>query len=158
MDLRDFQRIFLQVFKYGIIGVASTLIQSVVFYILAMTVLGCLTADDIVVKIFGCGESDIADSVRAVRFAIATGIGFTFANVFCWLMNRVFVFTPGKFKWHVEFAMFFGVSALAMVLATIVSSALINWCGLMTSLAVLIEIMMSFALNFFARKFFIFKG
>ena len=38
------------------------------------------------------------------------------------------------------------------------SSALIRWCGLMTTVAVALEIAVSFLVNFFVRKFFIFKG
>ena len=98
------------------------------------------------------------DAVRAWRFAVATGIGFVIANVFCWLMNRWFVFRPGKFRWYVEFVMFFGAATLATVIALGLSSGLIHFVGLMTSAAVLIEIVASFLINYFTRKFFIFRG
>ena len=73
-------------------------------------------------------------------------------------MNRAFVFRPGRFRWPVEFAMFFGVATLATVVALGLSSALIRWCGLMTTIAVAVEVVVSFLVNFFVRKFFIFKG
>ncbi len=89
---------------------------------------------------------------------VATAAGFTVANVFCWLMNRVFVFRPGKFRWYVEFGMFFGVAAAATMIALAVQSALIKCAGMTTTAAVAIEIAVSFMLNFFTRKFFIFRG
>ena len=96
--------------------------------------------------------------MRAFRFSLATAVGFVLANIFCWLMNRWFVFRPGKFAWYVEFGMFFATSTVATVIALGVSSALIGWFGLMTTLAVFIEVIVSFLVNFFVRKFFIFKG
>ena len=92
------------------------------------------------------------------RFAAATAVGFVVANVFCWLMNRAFVFKPGKFRWFVELAMFFGASTVATVVALLLSSALIRYAGLMTTFAVVIEVVASFLVNFFVRKFYIFKG
>jgi hypothetical protein len=54
--------------------------------------------------------------------------------------------------------MFFGVAAIATAFALVVQSALIRFMGVMTSAAVVIEVVVSFLLNFFARKFFIFRG
>ena len=150
---------FWQFVKYGVIGVMATLVQTGVFYLLATTCLKSLGAGDVMVKYLGFAEAGgITDGVRAFRFSLATAAGFVLANVFCWLMNRWFVFRPGKFSWQVEFLMFFGVSTAATVIALGTSSALISWCGLMTTLAVVIEVLVSFLVNFFIRKFFIFKG
>ena len=136
----------------------ATLVQTGVFYILATTCLKCLGADDVAVRYFGLDAAAVTDGVRALRFAVATAIGFFIANVFCWLMNRWFVFKPGKYRWYVEFAMFLGTSTVATVIALGVSSAMISCFGLMTTLAVFIEVICSFLVNFFVRKFFIFKG
>ena len=150
---------FWQFVKYGAIGVMATLVQTGVFYLLATTCLKCLGADDVMVRYLGFSAADgLTDGVRAFRFAFATSVGFIVANVFCWLMNRWFVFRPGKFRWYVEFGMFFATSTVATVIALGVSSALIGWFGLMTTLAVLIEVVVSFLVNFFVRKFYIFKG
>ena len=149
---------FWQFVKYGAIGVMATVVQTGVFYALAVTCLKCLASDDVAVRLLGFAASDVSDSVRAVRFAAATAVGFVAANVFCWLMNRAFVFKPGKFRWFVEFAMFFGASTVATVVALALSSALIRYAGLMTTLAVVIEVVVSFLVNFFVRKFYIFKG
>ena len=149
---------FWQFVKYGAIGVMSTAVQALAFYILATTVLKCLKADDVAVKLFGFPAASVSDAVRALRFAVATMLAFSVSNVFCWLMNRAFVFRAGKYRWLVELALFVAVSALAMILATALSGFLITRFGLMTTMAVLIEVAVSFLFNFFIRKFVIFKG
>jgi len=149
---------FWQFVKYGVIGVMATLVQTGVFYLLAVTCLKCLKADDVAVVYLNFPAAEVTDALRAVRFSVATAVGFILANVFCWLMNRWFVFKPGKFRWYAEFGMFFGTSTIATVIALGLSSALISWAGLMTTLAVFIEVVVSFFVNFFVRKFFIFKG
>ena len=147
---------FTQFVKYAIIGVLSTLIQVIVFYLLASTVLKCLTADDWAVRFLRLPAANVSDALRATYFFVATALAFGVSNIFCWLLNRLFVFTPGRYRWYIEFVLFVGVSALAMVLATFVSSWLIYSLGVMTSLAACAQIIFSFALNYVARRFLIF--
>ena len=154
---------FAQLVKYGVIGVMSTVVQMVGFYVLAATCLKCLTADDWAVRLLRLpsvaftGEEPWYAS-RGMLAAAATAIGFVFANIFCWLMNRWFVFRPGRYRWYVELGMFFGASTLATVIALGIMKFLIDQFGLMTTLAVVVEIIVSFFVNFFIRKFLIFKG
>jgi len=149
---------FWQFVKYGVIGVAATCVQAAVFYALAASWLKCLGSDDWAVRLLGLPAADVTDAVRALRFSVATALGFVVANVFCWLMNRWFVFRAGRHVWYVEIALFFAVSATAMLLATVLSGVLISRLGLMTSIAVVVEVVVSFLFNFFIRKFVIFKG
>ncbi len=149
---------FWQFVKYSVIGVMSTCVQLAVFYALAATCLPCLKADDWAVRCLGLRAADIADAVRAWRFAAATAGGFAVANVFCWLMNRWFVFRGGKFSWYVEFMCFVSVSAVAVAIATAISGWLIGRFGMMTSFAALVEVVVSFLINYFIRKFVIFRG
>ena len=149
---------FAQFVKYGVIGVLSTCVQMIGFYLLAATCLKCLGSDDWAVRFLGLPSVEVSDGVRAFRAAVATAGGFTVANIFCWMMNRLFVFKPGKFRWYVEFLMFFGVAALATVVALGVQSLLIKYFGMMTTAAVIVEVVVSFLMNFFVRKFVIFKG
>ena len=152
-----------QFVKYGTIGVLSTLVQLAVFYLLASTCLKCLEPTDWAVRFLGCpavaftGEEPWYAS-RWLLAAVATAIGFTVANVFCWLMNRWCVFKAGKFRWYIEFALFYGAAASALFVALGVQSVLIGWFGMMTSATAAIEVVVSFLINFFVRKFFIFKG
>ena len=169
--MRDFIRRFLshdcgpfaQFVKYGAIGVAATAVQFAVFYVLASTCLKCLTPSDKAVELLGLPSVVFTGDepwhhARWFLAGVATAAGFVVANVFCWLMNRLFVFRPGKFAWYKEFALFFGAAAGAMAIATGLSWILINWAGLQTTAAVIIEVFVSFVVNFVARKFFIFKG
>jgi putative flippase GtrA len=147
-----------QFVKYGVIGVLATCVQMAGFYLLAATCLKCLGSDDWAVRFLGLPSVEVSDGVRAFRAAVATAGGFTIANIFCWIMNRFFVFKPGKFRWYVEFMMFFGVAALATLIALGVQSLLIKYFGMMTTAAVIVEVVVSFLMNFFVRKFVIFKG
>ena len=149
---------FAQFVKYGAIGVAATIVQMAVFYLLASTIFRCLGPDDWAVKWFGLPAVELSRFVRGLRFAVDTALGFTVANVFCWLMNRAFVFRAGRYRWWTELALFLLVSGTAMALATALSGFLIASCGLMTTLAVLVEGAVSFFFNFVLRKFVIFKG
>ena len=149
---------FWQVVKYGAIGVLSTLIQVTVFYLLAVSLLKCLTADDKIVRLLGLPASDVSDTVRGIRYVLATAVGFVVANVFCWLMNRLYVFRAGKFSACKEFLLFVGVSGSAAGLGTLIGWAMIATFSQTTTLAVCLEVVVSFLFNFFLRKFVIFKG
>ena len=149
---------FAQFVKYGAIGVFATCVQMLGFYLLAATCMKCLGADDWAVRFARLPSVEVSHGIRAFRAAVATAGGFVIANVYCWLMNRAFVFKPGKFRWYVEFALFFGVAALATLIALGVQSLLIEHFGMMTTAAVVVEVFVSFTVNFFIRKFVIFKG
>ena len=154
---------FAQFVKYGVIGVMATCVQTGIFYTLAATYFKCLTPEDWAVRILGLPSATFTGNEawyvsRGMLAATATAIGFVLANIFCWLMNRWFVFRPGKFKWYVEFGMFFCVATLATVVALGVMNVLIKYAGMMTTLAVVVEVVVSFFVNFFIRKFLIFKG
>ncbi|MBQ6136475.1 MAG: GtrA family protein [Kiritimatiellae bacterium] len=154
---------FWQFVKYGAIGVMATLVQMAFFYLCASTFLRCLAPGDWAVEALSLPAAEFTGgepwfASRWFLAAAATAIGFTVANVFCWLMNRWFVFRPGRFRWYVEFGMFYSAAALATFIALSVQSLLIAWCGMMTSAAVVIEVLVSFMVNFFVRKFLIFRG
>lgn len=151
-----------QIVKYGIAGLIATMIQTAVFYLLASTVLKCLAEDDIMVKLLGLPAATFAAetpwfATRGIYASIATAIGFAIANICCWLMNRAFVFGSGSRGKLAEFLMFFGVSAGATLIALAIQTACIDLFGMMTSYAVLIEIAVSFSINYLVRKFFIFR-
>lgn len=147
-----------QFVKYGAVGVMATLVQAGVFYALACTAFKCLTPDDLMVRLLGMPSVEIAAPLRALYAAINTSFGFVLANVFCWLMNRWFVFKAGKYVWYVELALFFAVSLAAVGVGLAVQSVLIHFAGWTTSSAFLLEILSSLAINFVVRKFFVFKG
>ena len=149
---------FWQLIKYGVVGVLATVVQLTAFYIFATCVFQCLTVDDWAVKKFGLASADVSELVRGINFVVCALVGFVVSNFVCWLLNRTIVFKTGKFSWYVELGMFYAASATAAFLAIGLSWLCINCLGLMTTLAVFIEIVVSFAINYFVRKFFIFKG
>lgn len=135
----------------------ATIVQIIAFYLCATTFLVCLTPDDWTVKFLGFESSKVSDAVRGANFVFCTTIAFVVSNFFCWVLNRKFVFVPGKFKWYVELGMFYAASTIAAALAIGLSWICINYFGLMTTFAVFIEIVVSFMVNYFVRKFLIFK-
>ena len=149
---------FVQFCKYVVVGGMSTIIQIGVFYLLATTCLRCLGSEDIVVRHFGFPSSDVTGNVRALFAAIDTAFGFTIANLFCWIMNRLFVFRPGRHVWYMELAFFFLVSLSALGVGMIAQTVLIMAFDWSTTAAVFAEILASLAINFVVRKFFVFKG
>lgn len=153
---------FWQFAKYGLVGVMATGVQTVIFYVLASTCLECLGPDDIAVRLFSLPAAQFTGAEpwyasRGAIASVATAAGFIIANIFCWLMNRAFVFRPGRFRWYVEFAAFFGAAAFATLLTLGIMKFLIDCFGMMTTAAVAVEIVVSFFINFFVRKFVVFR-
>lgn len=146
-----------QFIKYGVAGGIATAVQTIVFFILAVTLLKCLTADDWMVKLFGLPSVTISDTLRSWRALQANLIGFVVSNIICWLLNRAFVFRPGKFKWYIEFGLFFGTSSIATLLALGIQCVLIRYFSAMTTLAVLLQMVTAFMINFVVRKYVIFN-
>ena len=149
---------FSQFLKYAIAGAASTCVQLAVFYLIATLVLPCLGANDIAVRLANLPAVDISDGVRASRAAVAQGVGFIVANMFCWAVNRRFVFKPGRHFWFIELALFFALSLVAFTVGIALQSLAIDRLGWQTSLAVALQVVTSLCINFIVRKFFIFKG
>lgn len=147
-----------QFVRYALAGAAATAVQTAVFYALAATCLKCLALDDWAVRFAGLPAVEVGDGVRAWRYAFATAAGFSVANLFCWYVNRRWVFRPGRHRALVELGLFFGVSVLAMGIATAGSWVAIRFLGMMTTLAMAMQVLAALAINFVVRKFFVFKG
>ncbi|MBO5643298.1 MAG: GtrA family protein [Kiritimatiellae bacterium] len=153
---------FWQFVKYGVIGVLATLIQAIIFYVASSLVFKCLASGDFAVVYLGLPEANFTGdepwyATRGMLASINTAFGFIIANIFCWLMNRKFVFKPGKYSWLKELVLFFSCSASATLVALGIMKFLIDSMGASTSFALVVEVLASFFINFFIRKFFIFK-
>ena len=151
-------KLFWQIFKYGMIGVLATIINLVVAELCAAYVWPCLGADDLFVKFLGFSSSDVADSLRALRAVYSNLVGFFIANVICWWLNRKFVFTPGRHHWLIEYALFLGGSGFAIACGSAAIWALVRFYGMQTTYTFIINVLVSVAVNFLVRKFFVFKG
>ena len=151
-----------QIFKYGVVGILATVINLVVAEICAAHVWPCLTANDLLVQwgVFDLTDATfvITDSTRAVRAVYCNFAGFFVANLVCWFLNRLFVFTPGRHRWFVEYALFLAGSGFAIACGSAAIWALVKFYGVQTSWSFIINVIVSVAVNFVVRKFFVFKG
>jgi len=156
---------FFQFVKYGIAGVGATFVQLVVFYVMASLVIHALTADDAFVIVLGklgftvrTLEPDITDAARSNRTAINNLVAFVFSNFAAYLLNIVWVFRRGRHGFWKELGLFYLGSAGSFLIGTGVAWLLVRFAGMQTTYAILINIVISVIINFFFRKFLVFKG
>jgi len=147
-----------QFIKYGIVGGMSTGVHAVTFFLIAWLLFPCLTDKDPAVKLLGLTVEPMSDGVRALNALFCTIIGFTISNVFCYLLNRLFVFKPGKHHIILEFLLFFGVSAISQAVSTSIQTMLIGSFGIQTTYAFGANIICALLINYATRKFLIFKS
>ena len=147
-----------QFIKYGIVGGLSTAVHIVTFFLCGWFFLPCLTQNDITVKLLGLTAPLISESARAWNAGACNAVGFVVSNTFCYLLNRLFVFKPGKHHWVLEFLLFFAVSGISMVIGTVIQTFLITHQGVQTTLAFGANIVCALLINYAMRKFVIFKG
>ena len=147
-----------QFIKYGIAGGLSTATHIVTFFFCGWFFLPCLTQDDITVKLLGLTAPALSEATRAWNAGCCNAIGFVISNILCYILNRLFVFKPGRHHWVLEFLLFFAVSGLSMVIGTAIQTFLITHQGMQTTLAFGANIVCALFINYAMRKFVIFKG
>ncbi len=147
-----------QFLKYGIVGGMATGINILVFFLCGWVLLPCLTQDDITVRLLGLTAPAIPQGMRAFNAACCNAIGFTVSNIFCYVLNRMFVFRPGRHHWVKEFLLFFAVSGISWVIGTALQTLLITQADIQTTLAFGANIIVALLINYAMRKFVIFKG
>jgi putative flippase GtrA len=147
-----------QFIKYGIAGGLATATHIVAFFLCGWFLLPCLTQDDIAVRLLGLTAPAISEATRAWNAGFCNAIGFSVSNVLCYVLNRLFVFRPGRHHWVLEFLLFFAVSGISMVLGTALQTFLITRHGMQTTLAFGANIVCALLINYAMRKFVIFKG
>lgn len=147
-----------QFIKYGIAGGVATGTHILTFFLCGWFFLPCLTQNDIVVRLLGLTAPALSEGTRALNAGICNAVGFVFSNTVCYVLNRLFVFKPGRHPWAVEFLLFFGVSGISMVIGTAIQTFLITHQGLQTTLAFGANIVCALLINYAMRKFVIFKG
>lgn len=136
----------------------ATAIHIAVFFALGWFCFPCLTESDIVVRLLELELPPVDESCRSVYALVCSTCGFVVSNVTCWILNRLFVFTPGRHSKLVEFLLFFSASGLSLVVGSSLQTYLIAHFGVQTSLAFASNIFSSLAINFAARKLIVFKG
>ena len=147
-----------QIAKYGVIGIFATIINVVVAELCAAYVWPCLSPEDPFVKFLGFASASVPDADRASLAVLCNLVGFFVANVVCWLLNRRFVFKPGRHHWILEWLYFLAGSGFAIACGSVAIWCLVRFCGIETSYSFVVNVLVSVAVNFVVRKFFVFKG
>ena len=68
------------------------------------------------------------------------------------------MFTPGRHHWLVEYALFLAGSGFAILCGSAAIWTLVRFHGMQTTYSFVINVLVSVAVNFVVRKFFVFKG
>lgn len=154
-----------QFVKYGGVGAFCTLMNVVLTMWLSASVLMCIPPEDSHKELFfGMAidlphvSADFPKWVRITYFAINSTIGFLVSNIACWLLDRIFVFRPGRHKTSRELAYFVAVSGVALGVGQAVQAALMYFAEASSWTSLGANILAALSINFAARKFFVFKG
>lgn len=147
-----------QFIKYGIAGVIATMVQIIVFYLLAWKVFPSLHRTDPVVMMLGLSVTHVSLSVRSINSMLSNGTAFIFSNMVAYLLNVAFVFESGRHHKILEIGLFYLVSGTSVLIGTIAMGLMIRYMAVQTTVAFLFNILICLSLNYGMRKFFIFKG
>ena len=151
-----------QFVKYGVAGGLATAAHVVTFFLVGFLLFPCVATNDpvmqLLTKFFGVAAPAVEEALRA-RYAIYSNIlAFMVSNTVCYVINRLFVFRPGRHHIAIEFLLFLAVSAVSMVVGTTLMGWLIQQFAMHTTYAFGANIVSSLAINYAMRKFFVFKG
>ena len=147
-----------QFLKYAIAGGIATGVHILTFFLSGFFVFPCVASDDILVRLFGLAAPVVEETLRARNAVFCNIIAFLVSNTVCYVINRLFVFKPGRHSPVVEFLLFFAVSAVSVGLGTFLMGILIDRFGIQTTYAFGANMLCSLAINYALRKFFVFKG
>lgn len=100
----------------------------------------------------------LAESVRKTNLLINNTISFPIGCIVAYFTNILFVFTPGKHSRIKELLLFFGVAACGFFPGLWVIDFLVGRYNVPSIFAQCAFVITSFLVNFFMRKFVIFKG
>ncbi len=147
-----------QFLKYAVVGGMATAVNIVAFFVFAWWVFPCITESDILVRLFHLTPPVVDEAVRGSRALASNVVAFVFADVFCYILNRIFVFKPGRLPIWLEFLSFTAVGGFATAVGSTVMVWLVNHFGMQTTLAFGANMVAALMFNYVLRKFFIFKG
>ena len=153
----------LQFIKYAIVGGIATGVNIVAFFLAGWFLFPCLTESDILVRLLRRLRGNIplpapSEGRRAANAIKCNIVAFFISNTVCYILNRLFVFTPGQHTVLVEALLFFAVSAASLLVGTAFQTLLIKKANMQTTFAFSANLVASLAINFVMRKFVVFKG
>ena len=143
-----------QFLKYGFVGGLATAVNVAAVFLFCWKVFHCITPDDPFVRLFGL----VDETARARLTNWAYVCAFPISNAFCYALNRMFVFVPGRHGAVREFAEFLTASAIALAAGMAASWILIHGFGAWTSVGILANLVSAVLINYALRKFVVFKG
>ena len=146
-----------QFIKYSISGVIATIAHVLVFNLLAWKIFPSFGKTDFAVRMLGLSVAEVDVATRAINSIISNIFAFTCSNTVAYLLNVIWVFTPGRHRRFVEFFLFFAVSAISIVIGSAIMGFLIRFYHWQTTYAFAANIITSLMINFVIRKFYIFK-
>lgn len=155
---RDQHTPMVQFIKYGISGGVSTLIHVACFYAMATTLLPALTPDDVIARFLNLPATTVPDLIRARNSSIDNIVAFLFSNLSAYLINILWVFKPGRHHPFLEFLYFYLWSGISIGVGSLVMWILIHLCGIATTFAFIINVVVCLLINFIVRKHLVFKG
>ena len=140
----------MQLLKYGMCGLASTIILLVIVIGLSLTFIPALDGSLI-------DGQQISDAQRQHNLIINNLIAFPFSNLVNYLLNVRIVFVPGRHSRTVEFAIFTAISAVSFLAGLLGGPFLVGRFGLPSLLAQFMLVTTSALVNFLCRKFLVFS-
>lgn len=147
----------IQFVKYALAGGLATAVDIFTVFILAWRVFPALLAGEFLVRLFHIDVAALNNSVRARNYVLCKIFAFFVSNTAAYLIDRIWVFHPGRHSRNREFALFFMVSFLSLILGTALAWALINAFGMSMATAYASNAAVSLSVNFAGRKFFVFQ-
>jgi putative flippase GtrA len=147
-----------QFVKYGLAGGIATGTHILTFFLAGFLLFPCVGQADPLVKLFGLVAPAVEEALRARNAVFSNLLAFMVSNTVCYIINRLFVFRPGRHHVAIEFLLFLAVSAVSMTIGTTLMGVLIQQFGMQTTYAFGANILSSLAINYVMRKYFVFKG
>ncbi len=141
--------VFVQFVKYGLCGVASTILLLLITMTLSSTMIPAMDWSTI-------EGQPITDAQRQQNLIINNLIAFPFANQVSYLLNARLVFIPGRHSRLVEFSIFTSIAGFSFLVGLLGGPFLIRWFGLPSIFAQCMLIGTSAIVNFLCRKFLVF--
>lgn len=135
----------IQFIKYGVCGVGALVVHQTIWTLCSMWM-------------FPAIDTDLPKEVRALHSTYNNCIAVVFSSLFAYYSNVLWVFEQGRHDRFKEFVYFMIVSILGFVAGIAAGPLLIHKYGIHSVVAQGILVVVSVLVNFFCRKFFVFKG
>ena len=146
-----------QIIKYVFCGGISTIIDMTVFFAVAWCIFPALTEQDCIVQFFHLHVVVPEENTRIVNFCIANIIAFGFSNGTAYILNALFVFKKGHHRRKKQILLFYLLSTIVALCSIGLGMFLIKILYLSTTLSYLTKVLSSVAINYSARKAFVFN-